>query len=124
MANCCEKVVHLEMGLHILSSDVHSASAAIIPSAAWRVVWALGTMKNEKEEVTIEGLCENGKKALNIVGLDIGYSGEGSKTIVPASAYCRVDVYPKEGLSAEDVCAKVRTHLDKNGFTDVEVKVC
>ncbi len=123
MANCCENVVHLEMGLRILNGDVHSAQAAVIPSAAWRVIWALGTMKNEKEEVAIEGLCPDGKKALNVVGLDIGYSGVGSKTVVPATAYCRLEVCPVEGLSAQDVCAKVRAHLDSHGFDDVAVKV-
>ena len=124
MANCCETVVHLEMGLRVLKGDVHSALAAIIPSAAWRVVWALGTMKNEHEEVAIEGLGCNGKKALNVVGLDIGYNGAGSKTVVPATASCRLDIYPAEGLSAQDVCAKVRSHLDRHGFEDIQVTLC
>ena len=124
MADCGEKIIHLEVGLRALSSDVHSAEAAIIPSAAWRVVWALGTLKNEKEEVLVEGLCSSGENALNIVGLDVGYSGVGSKTIIPATAYCRVDVCPAEGLNAEDVCAKIRAHFERHGFEDVEVKAC
>lgn len=124
MANGCEKIVHLEMGLRLLNSDVHSADAAIIPSAAWRVVWALGTMKDEDGNVLIAGLCGNEKAALNIVGLNIGYSGAGSKTIVPASAYCRIDVSPAQGLGEKEVLAKIRAHLDAHGFADVRVKIC
>lgn len=122
MANCCEKVVHLELGLRVLGSDVHSAEAGIIPSAAWRLVWALGTLKNEKGDVLVAGLCAAGKKALNIVDLDVGYSGTGSKTIIPGSAYCRVDVYPADGLDEQTVCEKIQKHLDSHGFGDVHVK--
>lgn len=123
MNHSCEKVIHLELSLRVLSSDVHSADAAIIPSAAWRLVWALGTIKNEKEEILVEGLCSNGNRAINIVGLDIGYNGIGSKTIVPATAQCRVDVFPAEGLDAENVCAKLCAHLNSHGFNDIQVKV-
>ena len=44
-----QNAIQVELSLQILSSDVHSMSAAIVPSAAWRLVWALGTMKNENE---------------------------------------------------------------------------
>ena len=44
-----QNAVRVELGLRLLSSDVHSMSAGIIPSAAWRLVWALGTMKDQRE---------------------------------------------------------------------------
>lgn len=119
-----QNVVRVELGLRILSSDVHSMNAAIIPSAAWRLVWALGTMKNEKEQVLVEGLCEDGTKALNVVNLDVGYSGEGSKTIVPAAAKCCVEVVPMAGMGVEDVVAKIREHLSDHGFEDIQVVAC
>ena len=119
-----QNVVRVELGLRILSSDVHSMNAAIIPSAAWRLVWALGTMKNENEQVVVEGLCEDGARALNVVDLDVGYSGEGSKTIVPAAAKCCVEVAPAAGLSAEAVASKIRAHLADRGFADIQVTTC
>ena len=39
-----ENVAHLKMGLKILAGNAHSAEAAILPGAAWHLVWALGTM--------------------------------------------------------------------------------
>ena len=49
-----QNAIQVELSLQILSSDVHSMSAAMVPSAAWRLVWALGTMKNENETVLVD----------------------------------------------------------------------
>ena len=38
-----ENVAHLKMGLKILAGNAHSAEAAILPGAAWHLVWALGS---------------------------------------------------------------------------------
>ncbi|MFX1513651.1 MAG: M20/M25/M40 family metallo-hydrolase, partial [Promethearchaeota archaeon] len=38
--------------------DVHSGMAAAVPNAAWRIVWALNTLKDEKENILIEGFNE------------------------------------------------------------------
>ncbi len=38
--------------------DVHSGSAAAVPNAAWRLVWALNTLKDEQENILIEGFNE------------------------------------------------------------------
>ena len=37
---------------------MHSMNAAIVESPAWRLVWALSTLKNQNEEITIEGFNE------------------------------------------------------------------
>ncbi|MHA2424704.1 MAG: M20/M25/M40 family metallo-hydrolase [Candidatus Thorarchaeota archaeon] len=39
--------------------DVHSGSAAAVPNAAWRVVWALSTLKDENEKVLIDGFYDS-----------------------------------------------------------------
>lgn len=38
--------------------DMHSGSAATVPNPAWRLVWALSTIKNEKEEILIPGFYD------------------------------------------------------------------
>lgn len=38
--------------------DVHSANAPLIPNPAWRLVWALSTIKNEKDEILIDGFYD------------------------------------------------------------------
>ena len=44
-------------------------------------------------------------------------------TIIPAEAYCNLDVALADGQTAEDACAKIRAHLDSHGASDVGVWV-
>lgn len=39
--------------------DVHSANAPLVVNPAWRLVWALSTIKNEKEEILIDGFYDD-----------------------------------------------------------------
>jgi len=43
-------------GFHI---DAHSGHAPIVINPAWRLIWALSTLKNEKEEILIEGYYDD-----------------------------------------------------------------
>jgi acetylornithine deacetylase/succinyl-diaminopimelate desuccinylase-like protein len=57
----------------------------------------------------------------NIAGIQSGYTGPGSKTIVPSEAFVKMDFRLVSGQSPEPVVELIREHLDKRGFTDVEV---
>lgn len=113
-------IAHLKMGLKVLAGNAHSSEAAILPGAAWRLVWALGTMQNEKGDVLVEGIC-GGRRSMNFTEMKIGYTGEGDMTIIPAEAYCSLEVVLGEGQTAEEACAKIRAHLDSHGASDVGV---
>lgn len=157
---------YLELRCRGAASDLHSMNAPIVPNAAWRLVWALATMKNEKDEITIDHFYDdilpsteedmaclaqlnydeeqvkisngidrfiNGltgtalkekllyKPTFNIAGIVSGYTGEGSKTVIPSYAACKIDVRLVQGQDADRVAELVRRHLDSRGFTDVEV---
>jgi len=38
--------------------DAHSSVGGIVPSAAWRLTWALASLKNERDEITVDGLMD------------------------------------------------------------------
>ena len=57
----------------------------------------------------------------NIAGIQSGYTGPGSKTIVPSEAFVKMDFRLVSGQSPEPVVALVREHLDRRGFQDIEV---
>lgn len=59
---------------------------------------------------------------LNIDGFLAGYTEPGSKTIVPASAMAKLDARLVPDMTVEEVLGKIRRHLDKFGFEDVEVR--
>jgi acetylornithine deacetylase/succinyl-diaminopimelate desuccinylase-like protein len=59
---------------------------------------------------------------LNINGMWSGYTGEGTKTILPHYAAAKVDSRLPPGLSPEHALSLIRAHLDRGGFTDVTIK--
>lgn len=52
-------VLSVELKAEGASRDVHSANAPIVPNPAWRLLWALNHLKNEKEKILIEGFYDN-----------------------------------------------------------------
>ena len=57
----------------------------------------------------------------NIAGIQAGYTGPGSKTIVPSEAFVKMDFRLVVGQSPGPVLELLRAHLDRRGFEDVEV---
>ena len=57
----------------------------------------------------------------NINSIKGGYLGEGGKNVVPAWATCRIDFRTVPNQECDRIVEKVRKHLDRRGFTDIEV---
>jgi hypothetical protein len=51
-------IVYLELEYTTNPLDVHSSQAAILPNPAWKLVWALNSMRGE-DGVLVEGFYEN-----------------------------------------------------------------
>lgn len=64
-------------------TDAHSGDAAAVPNAAWRLVWALNTLKLPDETITIDGFNELVRKPLeeDIEALR-GYQGDVAANIL------------------------------------------
>jgi len=54
-------IMYLELHAHGASSDLHSSLATIVPNPAWRLVWALSTLKDERDNILVDGLMEHVK---------------------------------------------------------------
>jgi len=157
---------YVELHAKGANNDLHSQHAAIVPNPAWRLVWALNTLKNEKDEILIEGFYDSVKPptsedmkflenmeydeekmlesrginsfinnltgtklkekflyepTCNICGIESGYTGEGGKTVLPSSAKVKIDFRLVYNQTPEEVLKLLRNHLDKHGFSDIEV---
>jgi len=56
-------ICYVELSVDLLSTDVHSGlGGSIFPNAAWRLVWALSTLKGPDERILIPGFYDNVKK--------------------------------------------------------------
>jgi acetylornithine deacetylase/succinyl-diaminopimelate desuccinylase-like protein len=157
----------IELRCRTASTDFHSAFAGVYPSAAWRLVHALATMKDVDGNILIDGFYDDVRKpsaafrklqdeqpevdlqpikdrfaiksfvhnvgpkdfrrqyvadpTCNIAGIISGYTGKGSKTVLPAEAVAKLDMRLVPDQDARNMYEKVCAHLKKRGFDDIEV---
>lgn len=140
----------------------------IIPDAAYRLVWALSSLKGPNERVMVEGFYDDvrppdsiGEKLLrevpwqdkaeldfwgakqfvtgvsgvdavrrllyeptcSIHGLAPGMERPNSDSLIPAKAHAWINFHLVPDQQPDDILEKVRRHLDKAGFDDVEIEV-
>jgi acetylornithine deacetylase/succinyl-diaminopimelate desuccinylase-like protein len=160
-------ICYVELHAHGANSDMHSASATMVPNPAWRLIWALNTLKSPDDRILVDGLMdhvrqptakeaallrkipfdEEGYKThigiksfirnlsgyrlmkkhlfeptCTVCGIISGYTGPGSKTVLPNHAMVKLDFRLVPDLTPELVLDLLRKHLDKRGFTDIEMK--
>ncbi|MBN1641765.1 MAG: M20/M25/M40 family metallo-hydrolase [Anaerolineae bacterium] len=159
-------LLYVQIEVRTMARDAHSGSATSLPSAAWRMVQALASLRDTDGRVRIPGFYDavqpptdaqvaaladqtdtedmvrqmygieaflGGRTGLelrvhqsfsptcNIAGLLSGYTGEGSKTVLPAQAMAKIDFRLVPDQDPWDILDKLRAHLDAQGFGDVEV---
>jgi acetylornithine deacetylase/succinyl-diaminopimelate desuccinylase-like protein len=159
-------ILYVELRARGASRDMHSSWAPLVPNPAWKLVWALNTIKDENDRITLDGLMEyvaqppdedrellqkipfadeeiredlglsellggvTGSEAVRkllysptctICGMVAGYTGEGSKTVLPSEARVKLDFRLVPDLEPEVVLGLLRRHLDRRGFDDVEI---
>ena len=63
------------------------------------------------------------RPTINIEGLVAGYTGPGGKTVLPHKAVAKIDMRLVPDMTAADTLAKLKAHLAKHGFGDIEVNM-
>ena len=58
---------------------------------------------------------------VTICGIQAGYTGEGMKTVLPNYAFAKIDCRLVPDLTPEMCISLLRAHLDRRGFSDVEI---
>ncbi|MGA8903646.1 MAG: M20/M25/M40 family metallo-hydrolase [Candidatus Bathyarchaeia archaeon] len=146
--------------------DLHSSLAPLAPNPAWRIIWALDSIKQSDERIKIDGwydrvhkpssaelelvknipfdeernksemglasflLDRKGLDAVrmllyeptcNVCGFMSGYTAKGSKTVLPSKAVAKLDFRLVYDQNPADLLEKLKLHLVKHNFRDVEV---
>lgn len=52
-------ITYVELRAKGASRDLHSSWAPLVPNPAWRLVWALNTLKDEEDRIAVDGLMEH-----------------------------------------------------------------
>lgn len=160
-------ILYVELEARGANRDIHSAQATSVVNPAWRLVWALATLKDEDENILIDGHYDDVRPpsaedraaidrmpsdeeltkvnlgikgylqglsgadlrkrnlfapTCTICGLWSGYSGDGSKTVLPSTAHAKIDFRLVPDMDPADVLDNLRRHLDKHGFGDISVR--
>ena len=161
-------VLTIQMSVKLLHGDAHSSYAPILPSASWRLLQALNSIKDpsddrclipgfydairpatDAEDAAVAALPDEAPEwkevfgvesfvggiggedlrrkllfepSANINGFESGYNGAGMKTVLPAEATAKMDFRLVPDMRPEDIFEKLRTHLDRQGFEDVELE--
>jgi len=100
--------------------DLEAISRIPFHDAALRESWGVEALDRSLSgrEALHEMLA---RPTANIAGIQSGYTGPGSKTIVPSEAFVKMDFRLVPGQSPGPVVELIRSHLRKRGFEDIEV---
>ncbi len=97
MAEGCKGIAYFELHCQGASHDLHSSIAPMVVNPAWRLVWALNTMKDENDRITIDGYMDHVKT-------------------MPSSVIERIDALPFE---SERIKNRIGIDSWLNGMDDV-----
>ena len=159
-------ILYVELEVRSTSRDSHSSYATVVPNPAWRLVWALSTLKDQHENILIPGFYDDVREPTSleleavakmpaeeeqlkaelgvpgflkglrgeafrrrhlfdptctICGIESGYTGEGTKTVLPATARVKLDFRLVPDQRPEDILSKLKAHLASQGFDDLTV---
>lgn len=159
-------ILYVELEVRSAARDSHSSYATVVPNSAWRLVWALSTLKDGDENILIPGFYDDVleptqaeleavtrmsseeehlreemgitgflqgvrgdafhrrhlfEPTCTICGIESGYTGDGTKTVLPATARVKLDFRLVPDQRPEDILKKLKAHLASRGFDDVVV---
>ena len=101
----------------LIAENARQSSEAEAKQAAGVTHW----VNDEPWQQSLERLAA--VPTINIEGLVSGYTGPGGKTILPSRAVAKIDMRLVPDMTRDDSVAKLKAHLAKHGFGDIEVKV-
>ncbi|HEV2748787.1 MAG TPA: M20/M25/M40 family metallo-hydrolase [Allosphingosinicella sp.] len=78
-------------------------------------------IRDEDFRTSLERLAS--QPTINIQGLVSGYTGPGGKTVLPGRAEAKIDLRLVPDMTKDEAVAKLKAHLAKRGFGDIEVNV-
>nr|MBA3377042.1 M20/M25/M40 family metallo-hydrolase [Actinomycetota bacterium] len=105
-------ICYVDLRVRGSAKDAHSSIGTIVPNAAWRLTWALASLKDERDRITVDGLMDHVRppSAADLALLEaLPYDEDEVKRIHGISAFVR-------GLSG--------TELKRKHFFEPTCTIC
>jgi acetylornithine deacetylase/succinyl-diaminopimelate desuccinylase-like protein len=91
-----------------------------LDEASWKRTYSIERFAHDASfEQALENLFA--RPTVNIEGLVGGYTGPGGMTILPHRAVAKLDLRLVPDMTFDDSVAKLKAHLEKRGYGDIEV---
>jgi acetylornithine deacetylase/succinyl-diaminopimelate desuccinylase-like protein len=97
-------------------------AAQRLDEAAWKKSYSVQRFAHDADfREALQNLVS--RPTVNIEGLVGGYTGPGGMTVLPTRATAKLDLRLVPDMTFDDTIAKLKGHLEKRGFGDLEVKI-
>ncbi|MFN4039425.1 MAG: M20/M25/M40 family metallo-hydrolase [Erythrobacter sp.] len=102
--------------------ELITESAALNPESQEKALLGVGRWINDEDYITsLERFYS--QPTVNIQGLVSGYTGQGGKTVLPGRAEAKLEFRLVPKMTKDEAVSKLKAHLAKRGFDDVQVTV-
>ncbi|MEM2785540.1 MAG: M20/M25/M40 family metallo-hydrolase [Candidatus Nitrosotenuis sp.] len=103
-------------------SDIKLLQREPFDESGFKTEYGIREFLNAKKGVEIKKALA-GDPTCNIAGFVSGYTMEGAKTVLPASALVKIDFRLVPKMDPKRQLARLKKHLRQKGFSDIKVKV-
>jgi acetylornithine deacetylase/succinyl-diaminopimelate desuccinylase-like protein len=101
----------------IIAQEVAAGDEADVKKVLGVKTWA------KDEDFLTSSIRLAQRPTVNIQGLVSGYTGPGGKTILPGRAEAKLDLRLVPNMTFDEAVSKLKAHLAKRGYGDIEVHV-
>jgi acetylornithine deacetylase/succinyl-diaminopimelate desuccinylase-like protein len=103
-------------------SDIKLLDREPFDESGFKAEYGIREFVNAKRGLEVKKALA-GDPTCNIAGLVSGYTLEGAKTVLPASALVKIDFRLVPKMDPKKQLARLKRHLREKGFPDIKVKV-
>lgn len=163
--------LHVELEVRTATGSINSMHGGVAPDALWRLLWALGTLKDAREDILIEGFYDTltpvqddviaqlrtlpdtsgeltqqwgvRQPLMGLQGFQFHYAhlllptctvssimssvqptgAADERALLPTQAKAQVDFYLVPGQEPQDIFSKLQSHLQRQGFSDMQIRM-
>lgn len=103
-------------------SDLELLSKEPFDESGFKSEYGISEFLNNKKGIAVKKALA-GDPTCNIAGMISGYTLQGAKTVLPSSATVKIDFRLVPKMDPKKQMARLRSHLKKHGFSDVQIKM-